>query len=264
VKQVLTIAGSDSGGGAGIQADIKAIQASGAFALSAITAITAQNTREVTRVFDLPVDLIEAQLDAVFADFEIAALKTGMLSSAEIVRAVARKLERFAPDNLVVDPVMVSKSGFRLLSPEASEGLASRLLPLATLVTPNIPEAEVLIDGEIRSLEDARKAAVRIRERGCRAVLIKGGHAPGREATDLLYDGEEFTAFPALRIQTRNTHGTGCTYSAAIAAHLALGKGLKEAVGAAKEYITEAIRRAPDIGHGHGPVHHFFFLDEKP
>jgi hydroxymethylpyrimidine/phosphomethylpyrimidine kinase len=263
LKQVLTIAGSDPGGGAGIQADIKAIQASGAFALSVITSVTAQNTLQVRRAFDLPIDLIADQLDAVFADFEIAALKTGMLSSAEIAETVAGKLEEYAPVNLVVDPVMVAKSGFRLLRPEAEEVLRKKLLPLALLVTPNIPEAEVLAGMRIERPEQVQEAARRIQEYGCQAVLVKGGHLEGAKAVDLLFDGEEFAQYAAERIQTRHTHGTGCTYSAAIAAHLGLGKGLKEAVGAAKEYITEAIRHAPGIGQGRGPVHHFYFLESR-
>jgi hydroxymethylpyrimidine/phosphomethylpyrimidine kinase len=262
MQQVLTIAGSDSGGGAGIQADIKTIQANGAFALSVLTAVTAQNTREVRQAFDLPVDLVEDQLDAVFDDFEIAALKTGMLASAAIVRAVAGRLRRHGVQRLVVDPVMISKSGFRLLAPEAVDVLSSELLPLACLVTPNLAEAELLAGGQICTVEDARQAAVRIRQSGCQAVLVKGGHLPGGDAVDVLYDGREFTHYTSVRIDTRSTHGTGCTFSAAIATHLGRGKSLGEAVQAAKEYITEAIRHAPAIGGGHGPVHHFYFLEQ--
>ena len=262
MKQVLTIAGSDSGGGAGIQADIKAIQANGAFALSVITSVTAQNTVAVKRAFDLPADLVAAQMDAVFEDFEVAALKTGMLSSAEIVRTVAGKLRAYGPPNLVIDPVMISKSGFRLLAPDAVEALKDELIPLAALVTPNAHEAALLAGCEVRSPEDAERAAARIRGIGCPAVLVKGGHLEGEAATDVLYDGKGFTRFSSERIPTRHTHGTGCTFSAAIAAHLGLGKGLEAAVQAAKDYLTEAIRHAPGIGHGHGPVDHFYFLEK--
>lgn len=263
MKQVLTIAGSDSGGGAGIQADLKAIHANGGFALSVLTAVTAQNTYEVRQSLELPVELVEAQLDAVFADFEIAAVKTGMLSSARIVEAVARKLRHYQAPGLVVDPVMVAKSGFRLLSPAAITVLREELLPLARLVTPNAPEAALLADCPVGSLEEAQEAASRILKHGCQAVLVKGGHLPGEESIDVLYDGREFTFFPAARLQTRHTHGTGCTYAAAIAAHLGRGKELVEAVRAAKDYLTQAIRHAPGIGHGCGPVHHFYFMSER-
>jgi len=270
MKQVLAIAGSDPGGGAGVQADIKAIHANGAFALSALTAVTAQNTGAVKRAFELPVEMVEAQLDAVFADFQVAAVKTGMLSSARIVEAVAGKLRHFRAPELVVDPVILAKSGFRLLSPEGVAALQRELLPLARLVTPNAPEAEVLAGCPVRSLEEAREAARRILDRGCRAVLVKGGHLPGDEAIDLLYDGRNFTLFPAARLRTRNTHGTGCTYAAAIAAQLGRGKNLEAAVGAAKEYLTQAmahaleIGRGPEQGRGCGPLHHFYFMGERP
>ncbi|MEW6325264.1 MAG: bifunctional hydroxymethylpyrimidine kinase/phosphomethylpyrimidine kinase [Nitrospirota bacterium] len=264
IPQALTIATSDSGGGAGIQGDIKAMQANGVFALSVLVAVTAQNTKTVTMVHALPRDIIEAQLDAVFDDFEIGAVKTGMLFSAEIVKIVSNKLRARSVAQLVVDPVMIAKSGAELLKPDAVERLTRDLLPLAAVVTPNVHEAERLARMEIRSLDDAKEAARRIHRFGCRAVLVKGGHLSASPATDLLYDGKTFTIIPGEFIDTPNTHGTGCTYSAAIAAQLAKGKPLADAVTAAKRYITEAIRHGLAIGHGHGPTHHFYFLPPDP
>jgi len=260
MKQVLTIAGSDSGGGAGIQADIKAMSANGVFAMSAITAITAQNTEEVTEVLELPISIIAAQIDAVFDDFDVAAVKTGMLSSEEIVKVVAKLLKPQHVINLVVDPVMVSKSGHRLLKPDAVDALMRELIPLALVVTPNIHEAQQLSGIEIKTLPDARKAAKIIHSLGCRHVLIKGGHLLDDRATDLLYDGQFFEVFKAEFINTPHTHGTGCTYASAIAAHLALGKPVSQAIKTAKAYITEAIRHSLAIGHGKGPTNHFYFL----
>jgi len=260
LKQVLTIAGSDSGGGAGIQADIKAMSANGVFAMSVITAITAQNTEEVTEVFELPASIIAAQIDAVFDDFEVAAVKTGMLASAEIVKIVAKMLRPQKVANLVVDPVMVSKSGHPLLKPDAIEAVIKQLIPLALVVTPNIHEAQQLSGVEIKTLADARQAAKIIHKMGCRNVLIKGGHLLADRGTDLLYDGKFFEVFKGEYINTPHTHGSGCTYASAIAAHLALGKPLSQAVKAAKAYITEAIRHALAIGHGKGPTHHFYFI----
>jgi len=257
---VLTIAGSDSGGGAGIQADIKAMSANGVFAMSAITAITAQNTEEVTEILELPISIIAAQIDAVFDDFDVAAVKTGMLSSEEIVKVVAKLLKPQHVINLVVDPVMVSKSGHRLLKPDAVDALMRELIPLALVVTPNIYEAQQLSGIEIKTLPDARKAAKIIHSLGCRHVLIKGGHLLDDRATDLLYDGQFFEVFKAEFINTPHTHGTGCTYASAIAAHLALGKPVSQAIKSAKAYITEAIRHSLAIGHGKGPTNHFYFL----
>ena len=258
MKQILTIAGSDSGGGAGIQADIKAISANGGFAMSAITSVTAQNTVAVTDAFDLPISLIEAQLDAVFTDFEVASVKTGMLSSSEIVAAVAGKLREHTPPTIVVDPVMISKSKFPLLKEEAIGSLKTALIPLATVITPNVYEAESLAQQDIQNIDDAKTAAKVIAELGCHAVLVKGGHLIGDTATDVLYCNNEWTFFQAERVETENTHGTGCTYSAAIATQLAHDKHLIDAVKAAKAYITGAIQHALDIGHGHGPTNHFF------
>ncbi|MCE2414716.1 bifunctional hydroxymethylpyrimidine kinase/phosphomethylpyrimidine kinase [Candidatus Poribacteria bacterium] len=259
MKQILTIAGSDSGGGAGIQADIKAISANGGFAMSAITSVTAQNTVAVTDAFDLPIPLIEAQLDAVFTDFEVASVKTGMLSSSAIVEAVAGKLREYTPPAIVVDPVMISKSKFPLLKEEAIDSLKTALIPLATVITPNVYEAELLAQQDIQSIDDAKSAAKAIGAFGCHAVLVKGGHLIGnKEATDVLYCDGQWTFFQAERIETENTHGTGCTYSAAIATQLAHGKDLSAAINTAKAYITGAIQHALDIGHGHGPTNHFF------
>ncbi len=260
MKQILTIAGSDSGGGAGIQADIKAISANGGFAMSAITSITAQNTVAVTDAFDLPIPLIEAQLDAVFTDFEVASVKTGMLSSSTIVETVAQKLREYTPQTIVVDPVMISKSKFPLLKAEAINSLRHKLIPIATVITPNVYEAELLAQQEIQSIDDAKAAAKTIANLGCQAVLVKGGHLDDEKATDVLYYNGEWSFFEAERVETQNTHGTGCTYSAAIATHLAHGKDLIEAIRAAKTYITNAIQHALDIGHGHGPTNHFYFL----
>jgi hydroxymethylpyrimidine/phosphomethylpyrimidine kinase len=261
LKQVLTIAGSDSGGGAGIQADIKAMSANGVFAMSVITAVTAQNTEEVTEVFELPTSIIAAQIDAVFDDFEVAAVKTGMLSSTAIVETVARMLKPQNVTNLVVDPVMISKTGHPLLKLDAIESVKQRLFPLALLVTPNVHEAQHLSGIEIKTLADARRAAKVIHGFGCKHVLIKGGHLLAERATDLLYDGRFFNVFKGTYIDTPHTHGTGCTFASAIAAHLARGKSVSDAVQTAKTYLTEAIRHSLAIGHGRGPTNHFFFLD---
>jgi hydroxymethylpyrimidine/phosphomethylpyrimidine kinase len=263
LKQVLTIAGSDSGGGAGIQADIKAMSANGVFAMSVITAITAQNTEEVTDVLELPPSLVASQLDAVFDDFDVAAVKTGMLSSAEIVRTVAKVLAQQKVSNLIVDPVMISKSGHALLKPDAVETLRAELIPLALVITPNIHEAQQLSGMEIKNLTDARQAAKTLHKLGCRNVLIKGGHLLAERGTDLLYDGRFFTVFKGDFIDTPHTHGTGCTFASAIAAQLARGQALPEAVKIAKTYLTEAIRHGLAIGHGRGPTNHFYFLTQS-
>lgn len=263
MKQILTIAGSDSGGGAGIQADIKAISANGGFAMSAITSVTAQNTVAVTEAFDLPLSLIAGQLDAVFTDFDVVSVKTGMLSSSDIVNTVTRKLQEFTPNYIVVDPVMISKSKFSLLKEEAINSLKQELIPIATLITPNIHEAELLAQQEIRSIEDARQAAKSIAKLGCKAVLVKGGHLEDEKATDVLYYQGDWTFFESEWVETKNTHGTGCTFSAAIATHLGQGKNLIEAIQTAKIYITGAIQHALDIGNGHGPTNHFYFMNSS-
>ena len=262
MKQVLSIAGSDSGGGAGIQADLKSFHANGVYGLSVLTAVTAQNTREVRRSFELPVDLIESQIDAIFEDFDVTAVKTGMLSSGKTVNAVADRLAEHRVANLVVDPVMVSTSGFDMLEPEAVVSVRQRLLPLAALVTPNLREAQILAGMPVETLDQAKAAARIIFDAGPGAVLVKGGHLFNpHSAVDVLFDGSEETVFSGERIPARHTHGTGCTLSAAIAANLARGQGLVLAIENAKSYVTEAIRHGLSIGRGHGPTHHFFFLD---
>ncbi|MBW2255461.1 MAG: bifunctional hydroxymethylpyrimidine kinase/phosphomethylpyrimidine kinase [Deltaproteobacteria bacterium] len=262
MRVALTIAGSDSGGGAGIQADLKSMQANGVFAASVITAVTAQNTRVVTAAFELPIEIIEAQIDAVMSDIEVDATKTGMLSSIAIIEAVARKVREHWMFPLVVDPVMISKSGFPLLKPNAVETLRTNLLPLATVVTPNAYEAERLAEMSIRTADDAAEAARRIRRLGPEAVLVKGGHLEGEEqAIDVLFDGRDEHRFASPRIDTPHTHGTGCTYASAIAANLAKGHDLVTAVREAKRYVTGAIEHGLPIGRGHGPTHHFWHLE---
>ncbi len=262
MKTALTIAGSDSGGGAGIQADIKAMQANGVFAASVITAITAQNTVAVTDAFELPISIIAAQIDAVFDDIQIHATKTGMLSSSEIIETVADKIEQREARPFVVDPVMISKSGFKLLRDDAVETLKDRLIPLATVITPNAHEAGHLAGMDVRSAESAQEAARKIFDLGPGAVLVKGGHFEGEsEATDVLYDGERMHTFSAPYVDTTSTHGTGCTYASAIAANLARGFTLREAIARSKRYVSGAIRHGLAIGAGHGPTHHFYFLD---
>ncbi|MEW6682894.1 MAG: bifunctional hydroxymethylpyrimidine kinase/phosphomethylpyrimidine kinase [Nitrospirota bacterium] len=256
----LTVATSDSGGGAGIQGDIKAMEANGVFALSVVVAVTAQNTKAISRIHPLPRAVIEAQLDAVFDDFAIDAVKTGMLFSADIVRLTAERLRKWSAPHLVVDPVMVSKTGTTLLQPDAVDVMRRHLFPLAEVVTPNVPEAEALLGTRISSVEEARAAAAAIHRLGCRAVLLKGGHLSSSPATDVLYDGATWTVFPGEWIDVPHTHGTGCAYGAAIAAHLAQGADLTEAVRAAKQYVTAAIRHGLAIGHGRGPVHHLYRL----
>ncbi|MGB2694416.1 MAG: bifunctional hydroxymethylpyrimidine kinase/phosphomethylpyrimidine kinase [Dehalococcoidia bacterium] len=257
VPVALTIAGSDSGGGAGIQADLKTFSALGVYGASAITAITAQNTQQVTDVLELPPGLVAAQIDAVVSDIGVDAVKTGMLASAAIIEAVAAKVREHALAPLVVDPVMVAKSGDRLLREDAIDALRTQLLPLATVVTPNVPEAEVLVGHTIASWEETREAAREIVALGAQAVVLKGGHREG-PATDLFYDGVSFREYTAVRVETTSTHGTGCTFASAIAASLAKGSDLRPAVAAAKAYVTRALQSAYPLGHGHGPVHHFF------
>jgi hydroxymethylpyrimidine/phosphomethylpyrimidine kinase len=256
IRKALTIAGSDSGAGAGIQADLKTFAALGVYGASAITAITAQNTVGVTQVLALPPGLVGAQIDAVIEDIGAHALKTGMLANAAIIDAVAKKIRQHRLKNIVVDPVMVATSGDLLIKKNAVAALRSRLLPLAAVVTPNIPEAEALTGTQLHSSQDIEKAARLIVAMGARAVVIKGGHLKG-PAVDLFYDGKKMRALGAARIRTKNTHGTGCTFSAAIAAYLARGENLESAVRAAKKYITAAIRTGFAVGAGHSPVHHF-------
>ena len=257
--KAMTIAGSDSGGGAGVQADLKTFAALGVYGASTLTAITAQNTVGVTAVHEIPTDVIRAQIDAVLTDIGADAVKTGMLSSSAIIECVSDALEHWGVTALVVDPVMVAKSGDSLLQEEAVGALRSRLLPLASVVTPNIPEAEVLTGMNISSDADVRNAARAIVGMGVKAVVVKGGHREG-PATDLFFDGSEFHEFTTPRINTQNTHGTGCTFASAVAAGLAKGLPVVDAVGAAKEYVTEAIRHSFPIGQGHGPLSHLWQL----
>ncbi len=257
---VLTIAGSDSSGGAGIQADLKAISANGAYGMSVITSITAQSTQEVSEVFHLPSSIIESQLDTLFRDISIATIKTGMLGNVEIITTVSNKLRQHKPNHLVVDPVMISKSGDSLLEEQAIDTMKNELLPQATLLTPNIHEAEVLSGMTIHSLEDARAAAKALHRLGPQHILLKGGHLQEQPGTDLLYDGRFFRMFKGEFIDTPHTHGTGCTFASAISAYLAKGKSLSDAITVAKSYTTEAIRHGFPLGKGHGPTDHFYFL----
>jgi hydroxymethylpyrimidine/phosphomethylpyrimidine kinase len=254
----LTIAGSDSGGGAGIQADLKTFAALGVYGTCAVTAVTAQNTLGVTGIVALPPEIVTAQIEAVAGDIGVGAVKTGMLANGAIVQAVAAAIDALRLPLVVVDPVMIAKSGDRLLDDDAVAALKSDLLGRAFVVTPNVPEAEVLADMTISSAEDTREAARRILALGPCAVIVKGGHLAGAEAVDLVYDGREFRELRGRRIDTRHTHGTGCTFSAAIAANLTLGRSLRDAAEHAKNYVTRAILHGLDIGHGHGPLDHFW------
>jgi hydroxymethylpyrimidine/phosphomethylpyrimidine kinase len=257
--KAMTIAGSDSGGGAGIQADLKTFAALGVYGTSVITAVTAQNTRQVLAVAEVPEEVIALQIDGVLEDIGADAVKTGMLSAPSIVDVVADRLEAWGIPNLVVDPVMVAKSGDHLLQPAAVTAVKRALLPLTLIVTPNVPEAEVLSGRDIASPADAREAAKAIAALGPAFVVVKGGHLPGAPV-DLVYDGTAFTEFAGERIETRNTHGTGCTFSAAIAALLAKGWPPLAAIGGAKTFLTAALRASYQIGddEGHSPVNHFF------
>ena len=256
MRTALTIAGSDSSGGAGIQADLKTFAAHGVFGCSALTAVTAQNTLGVTAVAELDAAMVVAQIDAVLADFDIHATKIGMLASAAIVIAVSDALARHRLQNVVLDPVMIAKGGARLLDERAVDAIRTRLFPLATVVTPNVFEAEALTGRSIANLDDQRAAATALMALGPRAVLVKGGHLEGA-AIDVLHDGRETIELRADRIDTRHTHGTGCTLSSAIAARLALGDDLTTATRQAKAYVTRAIEQAPGLGRGHGPLQHF-------
>ncbi len=262
MKNALTIAGSDSSGGAGIQADLKAFSANGVFGMSVITAVTAQNTQGVLAVEDISIEVIQKQIQAIYEDIRVDAVKVGMVSRIETINAISSYLQKYQACNLVVDPVMVSKSGYHLLRPEAVTTLIEKLLPLASVVTPNIPEAEIITAMSIKNLNDMEQAAARIYQLGPRNVLLKGGHLFG-EATDVLFDGTKYLHLTAERIPTKNTHGTGCTLSAAIAANLAKGDPIIDAVRQAKEYLTIAIRHSLDIGKGAGPVNHFYDLYRK-
>jgi hydroxymethylpyrimidine/phosphomethylpyrimidine kinase len=256
----LTIAGSDSGGGAGIQADLKTFSALGVYGASVIAALTAQNTKGVAAVLEVPPAFVRAQIDAVFADLAVGAVKIGMLGNAAVVETVAERLSRHRATLVVLDPVMVATSGDRLLKPDAVEAMRKWLMPLAVVVTPNLPEAAALLDAPEATTEDEMvRQAERLLALGARAVLMKGGHGKAAESVDLLVTPTAMVRFVAARIATKNTHGTGCTLAAAIAAGFAKGQDLTAAVRTAKDYVTAAIAAADRlaVGHGHGPVHHF-------
>ena len=263
-NRVLTIAGSDSGGGAGIQADIKAISAMGCFAASAITAVTVQNTIGVQAVHPVPLDILEGQIDSVLSDIGADAIKIGMLHSAEVVNLVAGLLEKYGIRNIVLDPVMVSTSGHRLIEEDAVEVIKSRLMPLSRVITPNIPEAEILAGCRISSEDDFDEIARKLSDNGKVSVLLKAGHLEGESLVDYFYNAEDgsMTRLPSKRVNTVNTHGTGCTLSSAFAASLAKGEELTTAARSAKAYIEQAIISGADyeIGGGHGPVNHFWNL----
>jgi hydroxymethylpyrimidine/phosphomethylpyrimidine kinase len=271
IPNILTIAGVDPSGGAGILADSKAISALGGYACAVVAALTAQNTQAVTHIHPVPAEFVGAQIDTLFADVAIAATKIGMLGQKIVIRTVAEKLARYQPKHLVLDPVMVAKSGDMLLEKDAVSELREALLPMATMITPNLPEAGVMLGQRAaETVSEMRKVAERLREmmnhQGQRWVFLKGGHLPGNETTDLLHDGDVMIELPGQRIETTNTHGTGCTLSAAVAT--LLGKGLlaPEAAKAAKTYLVGAIARSNElnVGEGHGPVHHFHNLWGNP
>ena len=264
IPRALTIAGSDSGGGAGIQADLKTFTAFKVFGMSAITSITAQNTIGVFEVFDLPPETVQRQIDLICEDIGVSAAKTGMLSNENIISAVAESILKNKIEKLVVDPVMRAKSGDPLLKLTAEKALIEKILPLALLITPNIPEAEALSGKRITSIKDMREVAKYLMDYGPKNVLIKGGHLDERFAIDILYNGFEFYDFGADKIETKNTHGTGCTYSSAITSMLAWGKDLITSVDVAKRYVTEAIRQSFGIGKGHGPLNHFVRVEGMP
>ena len=258
--KALTIAGSDSGGGAGIQADLKTFQERDVYGMSVITAVTAQNTVGVQGVYPVPTEGVTAQLRSIGDDLPPDAVKTGMLFSAEIIEAVAHEIKAFNWRSVVIDPVMIAKGGASLLQLEATKALKDLLLPLATVITPNIPEAEVLADIEIRSLEDKKEAAKRLHDLGSKTVIVKGGHEDeAEEVIDVLFDGHIFHYFKSERIETANTHGTGCTFSAALTAELAKGASVLEATSLAKQFIQAAIKHDLGIGNGHGPTNHWSY-----
>lgn len=262
MKHVLSIAGTDPSGGAGAAADCKTFCAHGCFALNVITAVVSQNTQGVRGYMDVTPDLIADQIDAVFEDITVDAVKIGMVSVPETIRIIAHKLTQYKPPYIVVDPVMVATSGHRLLQPEAEQTLKDVLLPMADVLTPNLPEAEVLTGKTITSLSEMEEAAREIVSMGAKAVLVKGGHRV-EDATDILFDGKEIHYFKGKRVESMSTHGTGCSLSSAIASNLANGMSLVDAVREAKQYVFDGISHAEPIGKGHGPIHHFYNLYKK-
>ena len=262
MKNLLTIAGSDCSGGAGIQADLKTFAAHGTFGMSVIVSVVAENTARVIDIQDVTPDMIEKQMDAVFEDIFPDAVKIGMLSTPECMQAVAGKLKEYKPQNVVIDPVMYAKNGCALMQPYAIDTLIKTIIPLADVLTPNIPEAEKIAEMKIETVADMEAAAKKICAMGCKAIVVKGGHHIG-DAVDVLFDGKDFYHFETERIETKNTHGTGCTFSSAIAANLANGMTVAEAVKAAKNYVTTAIKHSLAKGKGCGPTHHFVDLYRK-
>lgn len=259
MKKVLSIAGSDCSGGAGIQADLKTFSAHGVFGMSVIVSVVAENTSRVIDIQNVTTDMIEKQIDAVFEDIEVDAVKIGMLSTPECMKAVAAKVKQYQPENVVIDPVMYAKNGCPLMEPTAVSTLIETIIPLADVLTPNIPEAEKIADMQISTVSDMETAARKIHSMGCKSVVVKGGHHIGN-AVDVLFDGRNFYHFETAHIDTKNTHGTGCTFSSAIASQLAKGKSVPDAVKAAKTYVTMAIEHSLAIGKGCGPTHHFYEL----
>lgn len=259
MKKVLSIAGSDCSGGAGIQADLKTFSAQGVFGMSVIASVVAENTSRVLDIQNVTPDMVGRQMDAVFEDIEVDAVKIGMLSASENMNEVAKKLREYNPPHVVIDPVMYAKNGCPLMAPASIRTLIERIIPLADVLTPNIPETEKITGTKIETLADMEHAAKQICTMGCKAVIVKGGHAQ-HSAVDILYDGSTIRYFDAPRINTKNTHGTGCTFSAAIASQLARGRNLHTAVEKAKAYVTMAIRHSLAIGKGCGPTHHFHDL----
>ena len=257
MKTCLSIAGSDPSGGAGIQADIKTFSAHGCFGMSVITAVVAENTQRVISILNVDTQIIKDQIDAIFEDIDVHAVKVGMLANTEIMCTIREKLDEYMPVNIVIDPVMVAKGGQALMEREALCILKNKIIPYATILTPNIPEAEAITDIKIESIEDMKKAACVIFQMGAKNVLIKGGHLKD-DPVDILYDGEKYFSYENKRINTKNTHGTGCTLSSAIAANLANGKSVETAVKNAKDYVTNAIKYNCEIGKGHGPTNHFY------
>lgn len=262
MKKVLTIAGSDCSGGAGIQADLKTFSAHGVYGMSVIVSVVAENTSRVIAIEDISPDMICKQIDAVFEDIGVDAVKIGMLSGVECMQSVSKKLKEYRPVNVVIDPVMLAKGGHALMQENALEFFITELIPSADMLTPNIPEAEAITGIKITELDHMKNAAKVIYSMGAKSVLVKGGHLEG-DAEDILYDGKSFYSFTSKRIITKNTHGTGCTYSSAITSNLALGMDRYTAVKNAKDYVTMAIKHSLDIGKGHGPTNHFYNLNKN-
>lgn len=262
MRNALTIAGSDSCGGAGIQADLKSFSANGVYGMSVITAVTAQNTQGVTYVQDLEPYTIEQQIRAIFDDISVDSVKIGMVSQIASIEIIAHTLNEYPLPPIVLDPVMVSKSGYKLLSPGAQEALVQLLFPMATLITPNIPEAEAILGTSIDTVDSMKDACIRLHHYGSGHILLKGGHLSD-SASDVYFDGKEFFILEEKRIPTTHTHGTGCTFSSAIAAHVSRGFGMKESITRSKKYVTAAIEHGFKLGKGVGPTHHFYSLYQK-